>query len=278
MPTIPPLGPVTSVPQLIRRRLTPLRSDVDEFSILTGGGGSAQSFGTLSGRLEIGVARAKDDTLYFTFRVSKIEGQGQLVYVTAPFPGLFYGGDMDAGYFNDGSKDVAPTLVQFDGRQVTFSGFVAGGTGGTLTAGHASKTFFIRTDATAWVRSGRVRYWAETLGLNSGVASGIGTHGAFVPFMRDDVFESFVDGPARIFGGIAQGGGGVIWLPGSGGVPVPPPRPDAVATRLAELSALLQAGTAWARGELNEKIRHEVRQEIAALTKPSNSTTRKTEK
>ncbi len=267
MPLPNPIHPVKGQP---RPALTLLREDGDEFSMLTGGRTQAGRHGILSGKVRMTVERAADDTLYFTWQIVEITGDGRLLHLRIPYPGLFYGEDADVEYFSDSPQSWAPQHASFDGYGVSFSGMSQDeSTSPGIPPGSASKVCFIKTQATAWVRSGHLTYFGIAPGSNSGLDSAKGTHSAFVPFQRDDIFtdpSQSADGPVRLIGGIAQGGGGLIFTPGGGFTPVPPPRPDAIAQRLAELANLHQAATAWASPALAETIHREVQQELTALS------------
>ena len=258
-----------------RPALTTLHTTEDAFTVLTstgpqqGGPRPEHSLGILSGRLEMTVASAANGELWFTFRIIAVEGNGTLNFLSVPLPGLYYrDGQMFGGSFRpDRAGKRGPvhdaSIFTYDGLRVSFNLYAHGEKFPGIHEGQSSRTYFIRTTATQWVSSGFVEYRTH-LG-NGGIGTSPGSVRAPVPFFRDDYLRQIVDGPVRIFGGIAQGGGGIIWPPGGPGQPVPPPRPDAVARRLAELASLHEAATAWAEPALAETIHREIQRELKAL-------------
>jgi hypothetical protein len=266
------IGPLEIVPRQVLSSLTPLSKVEDSFNVLTSDGpfpggpnlGSVQ--GILNGKREMSVLRASDDELWFTWRVTALEGNGTLNFVSVPFPGPYRGDlQMYGGSFRDEVGSDEPGVFTFDGQRVSFNLHAPGENMPGLKAGQTSRTYFIRTTATWWVPGGRIRYTAQRGGSSSATMPGSAL--ALVPFIPNDRFTEYADGPAHLFGGIAQGGGGLVFIPGSGFKPVPPPRPDAIAHRLAELANLHQAATSWASPTLAETIHREVQQEVAALSR-----------
>jgi hypothetical protein len=195
-----------------------------------------------------------------------LEGNGTLNFVSVPFPGPYRGDvKMYGGTFRDEAGSDEPSTFTFDGQRVSFNLYAPGETQPGIRAGQTSRTYFIRTTATWWVPGGRIQYSAQRGGGSLGTMPGSAL--ALVPFVPNDRFTEYADGPVRLFGGIAAGGGGLIFTPGGGFTPVPPPRPDAIAQRLSELANLHQAATAWASPALAERIHREVQQELAALSR-----------
>ena len=266
------IGPMEIV---TRPALTTIHTTEDAFTALTatgpqfGGPRPDHALGILSGRLEMTVASAAAGELWFTFRVTAVEGNGTLNFLSVPLPGLYYrDGQMFAGSFRPARAGrKAPvhdaSIFTYDGLRVSFNLYAPGEKFPGISEGQSSRTYFIRTTATQWVSSGFVEYRTH-LG-NSGIGTIPGGVRAPVPFFRDDYLRQLVDGPVRIFGGIAQGGGGIIWPLGGPGQPVPPPRPVAIAQRLGEHASLHEAATAWAAPALAETIHHEIQRELKAL-------------
>ena len=172
---------------------------------------------------------------------------------------------MYGGSFRDEAGSDETSTFFFDGQRVNINLHAPGENMPGLKPGQTSRTYFIRTTASWWVPGGRVRYTAQRGSGNAGTMPGSVL--GFQPFVPNDRFTEYADGPVHLIGGIAQGGGGLIFTPGSGFKPVPPPRPDAIAQRLAELANLHQAATAWASPALAETIHREVQQELAALSR-----------
>jgi hypothetical protein len=250
-----------------RPELTSLSKGEDTFNVIASAGSDIDRVqGILNGKLEMTVLRAADEELWFTWRVTALEGSGTLNFISVPFPGPYRGDvEMYGGSFRDEAGSDEPSVFTFDGLRVSFNLYAPGETTPGLRAGQISRTYFIRTTATWWVPGGRIQYSAQRGSGSLGTMPGSSL--AFVPFVPNDRFTEYSDGPVHLFGGIAQGGGGLIFPPGSGFTPAPPPRPDAIAQRLGELASLHQAATAWASPALTETIHREVQQELAALAR-----------
>jgi hypothetical protein len=201
-----------------------------------------------------------DDELWFTWHLTLADiGRGTLDRFTVPLPGPYYPlRSFEVGYDAHAPSQPRTIRADFDGQRITFSGLEMKAPGRGESAVD-SGTFFLRSAASGYARSGHIRYSARD-GSRNGVAGSLRT---FVPLLIDprkhgEQFEG-------IHFGAIEAGGGLIFTPGSGFTPVPPPRPDAIAQRLSELASLHQAATAWASPALAEAIHREVQQELAAL-------------
>jgi hypothetical protein len=237
--------------------------DQDAFLLTTAVGPLGELGSILAGHAVARVYRSPvDDEHWFTWRISLTDiGRGTLDSISVPLPGPYYPfRSFEVGYTTDDPSQPKMIKADFGVQSITFSGLGVKGTG-RGEAGHSSGTLFLRSTAKAYARGGRSHYSAVG-GSKRGVP---GSVRAFVPVLLDlskhgEQFESIH------LGAIEAGGGGLVFVPGSGFQPVPPPRPDAIAQRLAELANLHQAATAWASPALAETIHHEVRQELAALS------------
>lgn len=250
--------------------LTQLAWEQDEATLTAYGRGFQDVTHSLRLRTTVTLFRdSRDQTLWFGWIVDVEQNEplsptARPVVIdsfSVPFPGPYYQGDggfMEVAYDHGNPINPLPdhgTLTaRFDGQRVKFSGF---GIPSLVTSnGGISRrvgTFYLHTNATMFVRGGRIRYFRQGGSLQ-------GTEGTLSSLVPLTVDPKKVEEQFRV----PDGGLPKFTLPGL--APTSPPRNE-FSQRLAELANLHQAATAWASPALAETIHREVQQELAALSR-----------